>query len=248
MTTMTSEIYIRGTAADPAVRAQASMAARGTELLMQLSAKVALATELDLPLWAREETQDGLLQFCTQRLLPYLEVVDQALYSVAAGTAETGPLVRGLRAHHRLVAAYVGDLDRASNASDVVAAAYALQSVLGACRAVEEVALLPELAMLPGVDLPGLLEDVDTLLAGGVLNTPEEVDVRELPHGRRHPRVFGVYARLGAGESFVLVNNHDPQPLRRELDVFYPDQFSWEYLDSGPTLWRVRISRLPSAA
>lgn len=53
MTTLTSEFYIRGIAADPAVRAQVSLAARGTELLMQLSAKVALATELDLPLWVR---------------------------------------------------------------------------------------------------------------------------------------------------------------------------------------------------
>lgn len=247
MTTVASEIYIRGSAADPAVRAQAALTGYGNELLVQLSAKVALSTELELSLVAREETQDSLLQFCTDRLLRYLEVVDQALYSVAAGAVETRLVVRGLRAHHQLIAAYVGDLDRASSARELVAAAHGVLSVLGACQAVEVVALLPALATLPGVELPSLVEDVDALLAGGALDTPDEVDVREVPHGRRHPRIFGVYARLAAGESFVLVNNHDPKPLRREFEATYPEQFSWDYLESGPTLWRVRISRLPAA-
>jgi hypothetical protein len=57
------------------------------------------------------------------------------------------------------------------------------------------------------------------MLARGALNTPEVLDVREIPHGRRHPRIFGIYARLAPGESFVLVNNHDPKPLRREFQA-----------------------------
>jgi uncharacterized protein (DUF2249 family) len=95
------------------------------------------------------------------------------------------------------------------------------------------------------VDLSVLVEDVDTLLAGGALSTPGVVDVREIPHGRRHPRIFGVYGRLAPGESFVLVNNHDPKPLRREFQATYPDRFGWDYLEAGPERWRVRIGRLP---
>ena len=108
--------------------------------------------------------------------------------------------------------------------------------------------LIPALAVMPGIDLPALLDDVDILLAGGVLNPPELLDVREIPRGRRHPRIFGSYARLAPGESFVLVNNHDPKPLRREFQATYPDQFDWEYLEAGPDRWRVRIGRLPDVA
>jgi hypothetical protein len=79
--------------------------------------------------------------------------------------------------------------------------------------------LVPVLAVLPGVDLQTLVEDVETMLARGALNTPEVLDVREIPHGRRHPRIFGIYARLAPGESFVLVNDHDPKPLRREFQA-----------------------------
>jgi uncharacterized protein (DUF2249 family) len=45
------------------------------------------------------------------------------------------------------------------------------------------------------------------------------------------------------GESFVLVNNHDPKPLRREFQAAYPDRFGWDYLEAGPERWRVRIGR-----
>ena len=90
--------------------------------------------------------------------------------------------------------------------------------------------------------------NVEVLLAGGVLDVPATVDVREIPHGRRHPRIFGTYARLAPGESFVLVNNHDPKPLRREFQATYPGQFGWDYLETGPDQWRVRIQRLPAQA
>ena len=89
-----------------------------------------------------------------------------------------------------------------------------------------------------------LAGDRDVLLAGRTLNAPEVLDVREIPQGPRHPRIFGIYARLTPGESFVLVNNHDPIPLRREFQAAYPDRFGWDYLEAGPERWRVRIGRL----
>ena len=98
------------------------------------------------------------------------------------------------------------------------------------------------------MDLSALVEDVETFLAGGALNIPEVLDVREIPHGRRHPRIFGTYAGLAPGESFVLVNNHDPKPLRREFQATYPDQYGWDYLEAGPHRWQVRIGRLPVEA
>ena len=50
-------------------------------------------------------------------------------------------------------------------------------------------------------------------------------------------------AQLAPGDSFVLANDHDPKPLRYQLDAEQPGQISWQYLDQGPTLWRVQIGR-----
>ncbi len=40
-----------------------------------------------------------------------------------------------------------------------------------------------------------------------------ELDVRELRKPDRHPTIFAAFGALAAGDSFVLVNNHDPKPL-----------------------------------
>lgn len=245
---MTSQIHIQGTATDPALRAQQVLRDRGDELLAELAAKVALATELQVPLVEREQGRDALIGFCTQRVVRHLLAADRVLYSVAAGAAETRLLVRALRAQHDLVATRIADLKRADSSAEVAAAAHALVGLLEVCHHVEQDVLIPALAALPGVDLPALVDDVETLLAGGILDTPEVLDVCEIPHGRRHPRIFGIYARLAPGESFVLVNNHDPKPLRREFQATYPDQFGWDYLEAGPDRWRVRIGRLPVQA
>jgi hypothetical protein len=37
-----------------------------------------------------------------------------------------------------------------------------------------------------------------------------ELDVRQLRKPDKHPTIFATYAALPVGESFVLVNNHDP--------------------------------------
>lgn len=42
----------------------------------------------------------------------------------------------------------------------------------------------------------------------------------------------------------MLVNDHDPKPLRFQLDVRSPGQISWDYLAEGPQIWRVRIGRI----
>ena len=240
---MTSLIHSQG-AADCGPRVQHTLRDRGDELLAELAAKVVLATDLQLPLARRDEVRDRLIDFCTSRLVRYLLATDQVLYSVAAGAAETRLLVRALRAQHDLVAVRIAEVKRADSSAEFAASARALVASLEVCHHVEQEVLIPALAALPGVDLSVLAGDRDVLLAGRTLNAPEVLDVREIPQGRRHPRIFGIYARLTPGESFVLVNNHDPKPLRREFQAAYPDRFGWDYLEAGPERWRVRIGRL----
>ncbi|WP_306316082.1 DUF2249 domain-containing protein [Mycobacterium ostraviense] len=58
--------------------------------------------------------------------------------------------------------------------------------------------------------------------------------------------IFASYAALPAGGRFVLVNNHDPKHLRAEFDTEHPGSYGWEYIEKGPAVWRIRISKLTS--
>lgn len=74
------------------------------------------------------------------------------------------------------------------------------------------------------------------------------IDVRNLVPARRHEKIFQLVNELGFGESFILVNDHDPKPLYYQLEAEYPKQFSWTYLERGPEVWRVEIGRSTWAA
>lgn len=76
----------------------------------------------------------------------------------------------------------------------------------------------------------------------------QQLDVRPLRKPDKHPRIFGAFDDLAVGESFVLVNNHDPRHLRQEFDLEHPGGYGWEYLDKGPAAWRIRISKLASTS
>ncbi|MDM4767312.1 DUF2249 domain-containing protein [Pelomonas sp. SE-A7] len=73
------------------------------------------------------------------------------------------------------------------------------------------------------------------------------LDLRRIPPYERHPMIFSHFAQLLAGDSFELVNDHDPQPLRQQFQAQWPDGFDWQYLEQGPSVWRVRIARKAEA-
>ncbi|MHB1491722.1 MAG: DUF2249 domain-containing protein [Cellulomonas sp.] len=73
------------------------------------------------------------------------------------------------------------------------------------------------------------------------------IDVRaEIPR-TRHALIFQTFAELPAGTAFVLVNDHDPKPLYYQLAAENTDQFTWDYLEEGPEVWRVRIGTREAA-
>jgi uncharacterized protein (DUF2249 family) len=76
---------------------------------------------------------------------------------------------------------------------------------------------------------------------------PEELDVRSLLHGGRHDIIFAKLDQLLPGGTFVILNDHDPKPLYYQLAAENVGEFSWDYLEEGPEVWRVRIGRLASA-
>lgn len=73
------------------------------------------------------------------------------------------------------------------------------------------------------------------------------LDVRSMPPSERHEKIFTTYENLEQGTTFLLVNDHDPKPLRYQFEAEHADQFTWDYLEVGPRVWRVRIGR-PDAA
>lgn len=70
-----------------------------------------------------------------------------------------------------------------------------------------------------------------------------ELDVRGLRKPDKHPMIFAAYDGLPVGGSFVLVNNHDPKHLHEEFDADHAGSYGWDYLEKGPTVWRIRISK-----
>lgn len=69
------------------------------------------------------------------------------------------------------------------------------------------------------------------------------LDVRTIQPRDRHPQIFGTFESLPLGGAFILVNDHDPRPLYYHFNAERPGTFGWEYLEEGPEVWRVRISR-----
>lgn len=73
--------------------------------------------------------------------------------------------------------------------------------------------------------------------------TPTLLDVRVIPPREKHATIFRTFDALAPGESFTLVNDHDPVPLRYQFEAERAGAFEWEYLARGPEEWRVTISR-----
>ena len=72
----------------------------------------------------------------------------------------------------------------------------------------------------------------------------EEIDVREVERFRRHPLVFSKFDALKVGESFILINDHDPMPLHGQMDSMRPQQLTWDYIVRGPEIFRIRVTRI----
>lgn len=69
-----------------------------------------------------------------------------------------------------------------------------------------------------------------------------DLDVREMVHGERHGTIFHRLADLETGQTLRLTNDHDPVPLRYQIDAQWPDHYRWEYVESGPERWVVDIT------
>lgn len=70
-----------------------------------------------------------------------------------------------------------------------------------------------------------------------------QVDARKYEPKDKHAVIFQTFIDLKKGEKMELLNDHDPKPLYYQMQAEYTDQFEWEYLESGPEVWRVSIGK-----
>ena len=73
--------------------------------------------------------------------------------------------------------------------------------------------------------------------------TENILNVTLLEPRQKHPTIFNRFDELEGGESLTIHNDHDPKPLYYQLLGERGNTFVWEYLEQGPELWKVKITK-----
>ncbi|MFS4457896.1 DUF2249 domain-containing protein [Bdellovibrio sp. HCB2-146] len=69
------------------------------------------------------------------------------------------------------------------------------------------------------------------------------IEAQKISPSHRHSFIFQSFDNLEGGDSIVIENNHDPLPLLRQFKEVRTDQFTHEYLEQGPDVWRLKITK-----
>lgn len=78
------------------------------------------------------------------------------------------------------------------------------------------------------------------------MTTPKfTLDVTAIEPKLKHPTIFHHFDHLTPGNCFVIHNDHDPKPLYYQLLAERGQCFKWTYLQNGPDIWLVEISKNP---
>lgn len=59
----------------------------------------------------------------------------------------------------------------------------------------------------------------------------------------KHPTIFDKFDSLDSGQSLTILNDHDPKPLYYQMLAERGNTFSWDYIESGPEFWKVKITK-----
>lgn len=70
------------------------------------------------------------------------------------------------------------------------------------------------------------------------------LDVRVIAPREKHLTIHARLNELAQGDTLTILNDHDPRPLRFELENDFPGRYAWNYQESGPETWRVDIKRV----
>ncbi|MEU5942790.1 DUF2249 domain-containing protein [Micromonospora sp. NPDC047548] len=216
--------------------------------------------------------RDELVGWLRDELVPHAYAEEAALYPAAGDRAEAALLVRGMLDEHRAITGLVTELEATDRPVRLAAAARALAALFAIHLAKENDLVVPLLVDAADVSLATLLDGMHDLLGssevsvkggcgGGTcgcggdrapadapaptLSIDPRLDVRLLPHDLRHAQVLAALDALPAGGALVLVAPHAPRPLLAEVEARYDGGMTAEWLQDGPDVWQVRLSREP---
>jgi uncharacterized protein (DUF2249 family) len=82
----------------------------------------------------------------------------------------------------------------------------------------------------------------------GTLDETRTLDVRPIPCSIKHGLILRTFLNLKPEEYFILLNDHDPVPLRYQFEAEFPGAHRWEYVERGPSDFRVKISKTGGSA
>jgi uncharacterized protein (DUF2249 family) len=77
-----------------------------------------------------------------------------------------------------------------------------------------------------------------------IIGQDKVMDVRPIPCSIKHGLILKTWFNLPVGDYFILLNDHDPVPLRYQFEAEFPGAHKWEYVQRGPDEFRVRISKV----
>ena len=243
-------------AAEKVEQHHAEMAGR----LDLLTGRLVAAVDAD----GAEDARQELLGWLRHELVPHAAAEEETLYPAAAQLPESRLLVEAMLAEHELIHRLVADLEGASAPVAAAATAKALETVFDSHLAKENDQLLPTLVASSRFSVARMLEGMHELLGeddaghdrsasaageshqcacGGHDEGVPELDARAIPHAIRHATIFGALDGLRPGAALVLTADHDPVPLRAQLEQRAPGSFEVTYLEEGPQIWRLRLTR-----
>ena len=79
------------------------------------------------------------------------------------------------------------------------------------------------------------------------MGTETTIDVRSLAPRERHPRIFATFDGMVAGDTILLINDHDPKPLFYQFQAERPGSVHWTPQEQGPERWVIRIEKVLTA-
>lgn len=75
------------------------------------------------------------------------------------------------------------------------------------------------------------------------MNYEVNLDIREYSQPEMHNAIFRTIYSLLPGHSVELINDHEPKALEYYLSTECTSQFQWSYVEQGPKVWRIAITR-----
>ena len=206
---------------------------------------------------------DAFVQFLKSDLLSHAGGEEAHLYpAIDPLVRDHGSATATMSIDHEFISGYVRELEHAADewrraasadrpelARRVARLAIGLEALLKVHLEKEERVYLPLFERyLPQSEQQRVLDGMHEAYDVQAEPTVNKIlDVRQVAPAQRHVLIFETFDHLQPGESFILVNDHEPKPLYYQFAVELAGQFEWNPLQAGPTEWRVKIGRTAKA-